>query len=173
MVVGRLRMSHGVPPLAEYLAPDSVGQWERAASLRFREADILWEKGQLLAAIYLYGCCVELCLAAACFRSAGFAADEPIGRETRLDCMKDARKRRIMEDDPHPLVGWARLVREKRGAAADRPGVERLDQAVTKAEQVYKHWRPELRYKTAQPKVDQLNEVRQAAIWFIDNRGRL
>jgi hypothetical protein len=80
-----------------------------------------------------------------------------------------------MNSDPHPLVGWARFLQWQRGLAATlaAPELQRLNEAVRRAEQVYKHWRPELRYKTIDVVAGQLDEVRRAAAWFLEQQGRL
>jgi hypothetical protein len=44
-----------------------------------------------------------------------------------------------------------------------------LKEAVRKATLVYKHWRPELRYKTIAVTPMQLDEVYGAASWFIQH----
>ena len=80
-----------------------------------------------------------------------------------------------MDGDPHPLPGWAQFLRWQRSAstALTTQQSKRLTEAVKKAELVYKHWRPELRYKTTHVALDQLDEVRKAALWFLEHRRRL
>lgn len=170
-----------VDPLSDHLAPDSVCRLERAAQKRFDEAEQLILRQHLLAAVYLFGYSVEMCLAAAYFKSAGFSPIAVIDRETRRRRMAQARQLRspngepLMNSDPHPLVGWARFLEWHRSAKADVSDeeVKRLDEAIVKAELVYKHWRPELRYKTKTVAPNQLEEVRKAASWFIQRQGRL
>ncbi len=136
------------------------------------------QQNLLLAAVYLYGYSVEMCLTAAYFRNAGFRSTDIIGRAVREEHMKEAQKARhpdgrpLMTTDPHPLVGWARLL-ESRRADPTEPERNRLREAVGKAELVYRHWRPELRYKMTNVSTDQVNEVRQCVRWFITQRGRL
>jgi hypothetical protein len=85
-----------------------------------------------------------------------------------------ARNERLMNSDPHPLVGWARFLQWTREASTLSTGqTELLRDAVHRAEQVYKHWRPELRYKTCDVQPSQIDEVRRAAAWFIENQSRL
>jgi hypothetical protein len=81
----------------------------------------------------------------------------------------------LMNNDPHPLVGWARFLEWQRRSSGGLKQKEedRLREAVRKAEQVYKHWRPELRYKLTNVSMDQLNEVRRCVHWFIKQRGQL
>ena len=80
-----------------------------------------------------------------------------------------------MSSEPHPLVGWARFLewqRRLRGGLKPQE-FRRLREAVQKAEQVYRHWRPELRYKLTNVAMEQLDEVRQCVHWFIKQRGHL
>jgi hypothetical protein len=170
-----------IPGLAAHLAPDNVRQLERAAEKRYEEGECLKNQNRLLSALYLYGYSVEMCLAAASFRSAGFGLDQPIDDDTRCLRMKQARRQPhfdgspLMSGEPHPLIGWARLLEWQRlssGRLAP-PDRSRLREAVRKAEQVYKHWRPELRYKLTNVSIDQLIEVRFCIHWFIKQRGHL
>jgi hypothetical protein len=48
-----------------------------------------------------------------------------------------------------------------------------LEEAIDKARLVYRHWRPELRYKTAQVTDNQIEEVRRSVTWFIKHREHL
>ena len=100
-----------VIPLAERLSPDTVARLERAAYHRFESAEILRAQERRLAAVYFFGYSVEMWLAAAYFRGAGFKPHEPIDRDTRQRRMVQARQLRtvtgtfLMNSDPHPLVG--------------------------------------------------------------------
>ena len=169
-----------VPSLAVHLAPtNTVRQLEQAAEKRSEEAECLKKQNRFLAALYLYGYSVEMCLAAAYFRSAGF---QDIDDDLRRRRMAQARQQRhpddgelLMSSDPHPLVGWARFLEwQRRSSGGLKPReANRLREAVQKAKQVYKHWRPELRYKLTNVSMDQLDEVRQCVHWFIKQRGQL
>lgn len=167
--------------LAEHLAPDSIRLLERAAKQRVTDAACLSADGRRLAALYFLGYAVEMCLSAAYFRSIGFALNTPIDRETRKRRMTQARQVQssdgepLMSSDPHPLVGWARYLEWQRDLSGGLNEQERgrLREAVRRAKIVYRHWRPELRYKLTEPREAQLAEVRLAAEWFIQTLGRL
>jgi len=170
-----------VHALADHLAPDSISLLERSAQQRVNDATCLSTDGRTLIALYLLGYAVEMCLAAAFFRSDGFAPNTPIDRETRKRRMAQARQIQaedgvpLMSSDPHPLIGWARYLQWKRrlSETLSQPELERLREAVRRAQIVYRHWRPELRYKSTHVRVAQLTEVRLAAEWFIQNLGRI
>jgi hypothetical protein len=135
-----------------------------------------------LAAVYLYGYVIEMCLTAAYFRSIGFHANDEVDAEVLHLKMKQARQRPaaggqpLMGSDPHPLVGWALLLQDQRRRAAakalGRVQSEELRRGVDHARQAYRHWRPALRYKTVQARPAQFQEVRDAASWFLSRRGR-
>lgn len=164
-----------IPSLATHLAPNTIRRLEQAAERRYEEGECLKKQNRLLGALYLYGYSVEMCLAAAYFRSAGFDTTQPIDDDTRIQRMKWARQMRLMSGDPHPLTGWARFLQWHRESSDCLTSAtrDRLREAVQKAEQVYKHWRPELRYKLANVTQSQLNEVRFCVHWFLKQRGKL
>ena len=169
-----------VIPLADHIAPDSIGRLRRAAQGRFEEAVMLIAKKRYLTALYLFGYSVEMCLTAAYFRRVGFDSNRPIDRETRARRMAQARQLRtsadepMMSSDPHPLVGWARFLEWQRSQTKlSNEDSQRLKEAIHRAEKVYKHWRPHLRYKTSDVALNQLNEVHWGAAWFLGQQGRL
>jgi hypothetical protein len=172
------------PAFAAHLAPDSVRQLERAAAERFEEGERLKNQHRLLGAAYLFGYSVEMCLAAACFRSAGFSPAQMIGEDARRRRMAQARQllhpdgNPVMSNAPHPLDGWARYLQwlqwhRRQPQTVDLAAERRLDEAVRKAKLVYKHWRPELRYKTAQVSQKQFDELYPCVRWFIQQLGHL
>ncbi|MBI2804949.1 MAG: hypothetical protein HYX68_08210 [Planctomycetes bacterium] len=170
-----------VSPLVDRLAPDTINRLERAAEMRHHDALHLLPSGRGLSAVYLFGYSVEMCLAAAYYRGVGFSPNMPIDRDARQRFMAQARRpqagtgRPLMDSDPHPLVGWARFLESQRLARGNLSvhEAQRLQEAINKAALVYKHWRPELRYKTIDVSQVQVAEVRKASAWFIQQRGRL
>lgn len=158
----------------ERLSPDTVTRLERAAVQRFDSAEVLGTSDRRLAALYFYGYSAEICLAAAYYRSAGFRPDQSIDRDTRQRRMTQARQLGLMSSDAHPLIGWARFLEWQRNAGDSLTDstAQRLREAVNKASEIYKYWRPELRYKVADIPKDQLNVVRRAACWIKDNQTR-
>lgn len=169
-----------VTPLADHLAPDTINQLERAAAHRHDDGLALLRVKHNLAGVYLFGYSAEMCLAAAYFRAVGFAAKRVIERDERLRHMaraknlKDADGKSLMSSDPHPLVGWARFLKWQRFASKiSTVEMRRLNDAIGHAEMLYKHWRPELRYKLVEVTAPQLAEVSKASTWFLEHRGRL
>ncbi len=162
--------------LIDRLAPDCIVRLKQAARMRFAEAATLQDKHRL-AAIYWYGYSVEMCLAAAYFQNAGLAPDQTIDRGMRNRLMANARRMKLMKSDPHPLVGWAEMLRwQSLQGKVDSQRRRLLDIAVDLAKNVYRHWRPELRYQVIMDVdvlEDYLDEVRTAAKWFLDNQPEL
>jgi len=158
-----------------------VTRLERAGHYRFISADILRDQRQRLAALYFYGYSAEMWLSAAYYRSAGFKPYEHIDRDTRHRRMVQARQLRLesgvflMNSDPHPLVGWARFLEWQRSlsGALAVPDAQRLREAVNKAIEIYKYWRPELRYKVIDITDGQLASVRRDVAWLKDNHEKL
>ena len=163
-----------IPPLAECFAPDTIASLERAAEQRFTTAEFLRTERRL-AALYLYGYTAEICLAAAYFRSAGFKRNQTIDSTRRKRHMAQAKQLGIMTKDPHPIVGWARFLEWQRLSAGNLSAIDsqRLKEAINKGTVIYNYWRPELRYKTVEITDEQINEVRRAAKWLLDNREKL
>jgi len=167
--------------LADHLAPDCISRLQRSAEQRTEDAKLLLEQKRPLAAIYFFGYSVEMCLCAAYYRSDGFSPNQTIDRDARQRRMARARQLRtsagqpLMNSDPHPLVGWARFLEWHRSVSLKLTSQQSqlLKEAIIQAELVYKHWRPELRYKTAAVTQNQLEEVRNAASWFIQHRNHL
>ena len=167
--------------LASHLAPDSISRLERAAERCYGDAERLVAQQRFLAALYFFGYSVEMCLSAAYYRSAGFKPNATLDRDTRQRRMAQARQLQtptgepMMSSDPHPLGGWARFLEWQRLASGNLAEKEkqRLKEAVSKADIVYKHWRPELRYKNVNVQPGQLDEVRKATTWFKDLLGKL
>jgi hypothetical protein len=160
--------------LAIHLAPDSINRLRQAGEQRFASAEILVSQGRRLAAVYFYGFSTEMTLAAAVFRSQGFSPNEKITREARRRRMAEARLNGLMTNDAHHIVGWARVLEQQKTLQDPAPGTAaRLREAVNRATQIYKYWRPELRYKTTHFDEAQVMIVRRAAAWFIENRDRL
>ncbi len=161
--------------IGERLSPDTVARLERAALKRFETAEILRVQRRHLAALYFYGYSAEICLAAACFRSLGFSANDIIDRDTRRRRMAQAKLLKLMNNDPHPLVGWARFLEWKRLllGGLTQQDQQRLKEAINKATLIYSFWRPELRYKVIEITDAQLQRVHPAAKWLVDNQMKL
>jgi hypothetical protein len=163
--------------------PDTIDDLEQAACNRYDEGEGLRKQNHLLAALYLYGYSVEMCLAAAYFRRFGFARGDTIEPKHRKRHMEQAQQtvdgagEPLMAPGAQPLPGWARLLEWQRRRQPSKPlgpEEERLfSEAVVKARMVYRHWRPRLRYTSLVVTLEQIEEVRRCVSWFIDHRFEL
>ncbi len=169
------------PTFGERLSPDTINRLMRAAQHRYLSANILWKAKRRLAALYMFGYAAEICLASAYFRSAGFFPNAEIDRGARKRRMAQAKAiempdgQKLMPDDPHPILGWARFLdfqRAFRGNLTDKDR-QRLREAINKAAFNYTLWRPELRYKVVDVRNEQLRTVEKATKWLLDNQALL
>jgi hypothetical protein len=94
---------------------------------------------------------------------------------TQARQLRQANGEPLMDSDPHPIVGWARFLEWQSSASGGLTPKQsqRLKLSVAKAEVVYRHWRPELRYKSTDVDEKQVSQVAQATRWFLQQRGRL
>jgi hypothetical protein len=156
------------------MTPDAINRLRQAGEHRFITAEILRREKRRLAAVYFYGFSAEMIISAAVFRSQGFSPNAAISRDALHRRMVATRQIGLMSSDPHPLVGWALVLQhQKKLHDATSVTAARLREAVKQAAQIYKYWRPELRYKTTQFTDGTVTLVRRAASWFIENQDRL
>jgi hypothetical protein len=165
-----------VPSLIEHLAPDTIRTLVQAAQRRYDDGERL-AKDRPLVAVYMWGFAVEMCLGACYYRSIGLSQTAEIDRDTRQRRMAYARQLGLMSNEGHPIVGWARLLQHQHKKAPDetrnRKKQALLQEAVTRAEKVYRQWRPELRYKLTDVSQKQFNEVRESTLWFLKLQTKL
>ncbi|HOB73075.1 MAG TPA: hypothetical protein PKG54_00990 [Phycisphaerae bacterium] len=162
---------------------DTLAKFESAARLRFREAERLYEQGEALGAIYLYGYSVEICLKAAYYRTIGLVPSSAIDfklhrkpAENEIDGMEGLLKHPV-GDGPKAgrhVVGWARLLESTRGKPGGKPMDSDLatrmhEHALT----IFECWAEFLRYRGNKPYNKELEAVRTAANWFRRNASRL
>jgi hypothetical protein len=145
---------------------DRIRAFESAAEQRFTEAELLGKHGHNLIAIYLYGYVVEILCKAACYRLDGKGVTDEIDEAYRKQVARKARFYDFTIDGPHDLAGWARLLDESKKHIRPDCDRELLQQVRIKAETVYEHWRPEMRYRATRASDTHLKAVREAASWI-------
>ena len=75
-----------------------------------------------------------------------------------------------MNTDPHPIIGWARLLRWQQEAMDPNMAAAKrkiYNTAIEIAKIVHRHWTPVLRYKVKDVEEAQLEEMRESAEWFL------
>ena len=177
---GELGFMSRVNPLADHLAADSINRLQRAARSASDAKRLMVAEPRIGRSLFFRIQRGDV-LVAAYYRAAGFSPNVPINRDTRQRHMAYARRLQtstgepLMESDPIPLwvgpVSWTGNVPLPR--TLTRRESRLLKEAIRKAELVYKHWRPELRYKTTDVTPDQIEEVTRQATWFIQHRDDL
>jgi hypothetical protein len=163
----------GSPRLCDQIGIDTVRKLEAAVPWRLEEAEILKEAGRRLAAIYMYGYAVEMLVGAAYFRLIEYGLDTDITSQARRLAEKQARQEKLMSSEPHDLSGWAKLLivtRQRRSTGFSQSLAMQLR---FQADVVYDRWRPNLRYRTLVPTLNDVSAVRHAALWFQDQYGKL
>jgi hypothetical protein len=159
--------------LAGRFQSDRIRAFESAADQRFSEAELLGKHGHNLIAIYLYGYVVEILCKAACYRFDGKGIRDEIDEAYRKQVALKAQSYNITIHGPHDLVGWARLLVERKKHIRPDCDRELLQHVESNAEVVYKHWRPEMRYRATQAIDPQLQDVRAATLWIHSNYERI
>jgi hypothetical protein len=94
---------------------DTVSRLQRAAALRRIEADCLFERNHLLAALYLYGYVAEITLGVAYFRMRGWATNDPILAKDLNRALNLARSKSSMMEKAHPIDGWGTVIDRGKG----------------------------------------------------------
>jgi hypothetical protein len=159
---------------------DTLAKLEAAACCRYREAERLFQQGELLGAVYLFGYSIEIRLKAAYYRSIGLVPNSPLDQHRRR--AEDAIRaipglpRHPITGGPQPghdIVGWARLLEQTRAVNA-RPLSPALARPMYQyVDAVFTSWAEFLRYRANKPYDDEAAAVRLAARWFRANASRL
>ncbi len=151
---------------------DSVPGFERAAVRCFHDAGRLRICNRRLAAIYLYGYCVEMWIKAAYFRTLFLLSELP--SETRIDLNR--RKVAVNEwnalgllrkPGSHDIAGWAGLLIAKRVSLGVAHPTLLGNEIVNRATTVYdNYWREYMRYRSIAFSLSEVSLVRAETKWF-------
>ena len=153
----------------------TVGEFRRAARLRFAEANRSVDAGDRLIGIYLSGYSAEMTLKAVYFRIDGKKSREPIGYKD-LNAVKDRYKLLLGSTWPgnlHNLLAWAELLvaaRQVQGNPLPKPLSKHLSGQV---QRIAANWREVLRYHENRPRPGELFATFQAVGWLFANESRL
>ncbi len=146
-----------------------------AARIRLEDSEALAENQRFSGAIYLAGYAIEAALEYAVLRSAGFANHDPVDLPAVKAQLREAQRLRLMDKQPHHLVGWAAYLRFRReqSATLPKPEAERLRRTEKLTAEAWRHWRPEIRYLPAAATTQQWKAMRRSAKWIVENVDRL
>jgi hypothetical protein len=145
-------------------AGDTIARFESAALRRFAEADLLRaDHDRHLAAIYLYGYCVELWLKAAVYRSFGFSSRQRITISDRRSAEAQVSPFAKTQGTPgHSLTAWVGYL-----AARKAPGNPALSIEIDRrATELSLRWRETFRYAPNRPSNQEIIDVHEVATWF-------
>ena len=150
--------------LSERLGPDTIREWQHAASRQWDDAEILRENRRPLAAIYLYGYVAEILIKGAYFRLIKKSLDEEITTRDRRTAISESEKPMNL----HDIAGWAKLLVRKRielGQPNESPSGDEINHNATT---LYLNWRETIRYHDTEVAPAELAQVHKLAIWFRD-----
>jgi hypothetical protein len=156
---------------------DTLGKLEASALLRMREAEALYAGGQRLGAVYLYGYVIETSLKTAYYRVIGLVPATLIDKGIHRGAAEDAI--RHMPGLPyhlhpqsgpspgHHVIGWARLLDQKRTAPGHVPlGPNLTAELHSRMQDVFKCWVEFLRYRANRPYNQEVQTMRDSARWI-------
>ena len=151
---------------------DSVPGFERAAVRCFHDAGRLRICNRRLAAIYLYGYCVEMWIKAAYFRTVFLVYELP--PSSKIDVKR--RKAAVNEWNDlgllrkpkfHDIAGWAELLIAKRASLGVAHPTLLGNEIVNRATNVYdNYWREYMRYRSIAFSLSEVSLVRAETKWF-------
>lgn len=163
--------------LPDRLATDCIQEYEHGAIERYTDVGRLADTGRRTGAIYLYGYVVEMFLKAAFLRLAGHADEDPIGIATLRGYVGDrptstARSLGLPGTaNLHDLMAWTDLIVAYRAARGlVYPEVNFAAVLTTNVRTVAQRWTEVLRYHKNVAYLHELNAVRTACSWVVNNR---
>ena len=154
--------------------PDSIRQFRDAASRRFDDGLALASAGQSTGAIYLWGYTAEMTIKAAYFSSVGLPERDAITWSGHLrPAISMGRTSGINwppQGEGHNVRAWAQLLiaeRDKTPATAyASPFRLRVEWHSQRIEPL---WRESLRYRRNAAYAHEVEQMREAAEWFLVN----
>ena len=141
--------------------------------MRLEESGFL-AKDHPLASIYICGYAAEMTIKAAYFKNLGLGALAEIDRDLRNRAISIAQLQGFLGNDPHDILGWARLLiwdKEHLHTPAYAPKLS--SQFIVMATIVYENWRPQMRYKNTSPSLVAVTAVRTATAWLVENYAKM
>ena len=154
---------------------DTLGKLEAAAARRFREAEKLFQQGERLGAVYLFGYSIEIRLKAAYYRTIGLVPGSAIQphRRPAEDAIRALPFFPSNAQPGHHLRGWAGLLAQTRAGTPNPLDATVASEMHQHVDAAFKCWVEYLRYRANQPYNAEVTAVRTAARWFRTNATRL
>jgi hypothetical protein len=171
--------------LLNRIGDDSLAKLEAAATLRFREARKLQDRGERLGALYLYGYTIEMRLKAAYYRLAGLGDNDDLSQRSAPGSQspRNAAEAQIRAlpglnlagSVGHHLEGWVRLlVRTRSSHLVVAPFATVFEKQLSDhVQSAARQWKEYLRYRANRPYDEELSDVTDAARWIGRNYHQL
>ena len=153
----------------------TLGEFRRAARLRFAEAKRAVGADDRLIGIYLAGYAAEMTLKAAYFRVGGKKPNDPI-TGADLQSVKTNYKTLLGSSWPgnlHSLIPWVETLVAERQSRGIPYSMSLVNQLTWQVQQVAANWREVLRYHENRPRLSEVTATFQAVDWLLGNESRL
>ena len=153
----------------------SVGEFRRAARLRFAEAKRAAGADDRLIGIYLAGYAAEMTLKATYFRIDGKKPTDLIAMPD-LFAARDRYKVLLGSKWPgtlHNLIAWLELLVGERQSRGIPYSAGLLNELSGQVQRVAANWREVLRYHENRPRPDEVIKTFRAVDWLVGNDSRL
>ncbi|HUY31770.1 MAG TPA: hypothetical protein VMV69_03250 [Pirellulales bacterium] len=163
--------------LPERCRPDSIREFRLAARERFKDGVSMIHVGRRTAAVYVFGYTVEMTLKAAYFKVLGFVQSQTIAINHLHGAKAGAAALGVVwkGNNLHSIESWSDLLVATR---ASQPGWGYQDPALGKmvletGRLVGQVWIETLRYRKNRAYPFEVNQVREAAEWFLFNSQQI
>ena len=164
--------------LLDRCRPDCIREFRAAARERYDDALVLATNGQRTGAIYLWGYTVEMTIKAAYFSFIGLLDTDVI--TWSADLRPAINRGRAMgipwppAGEGHNLRAWADLLVAVRGLSPVSAYASSFKLQVRRCGQRMEGlWRETLRYRRNNAYLHEMQQVREAAEWFLGNADSL
>ena len=164
-----------MPLIARVPPAHTVGEFRRAARLRFAEANRAAERGDRLVGVYLAGYAAEMILKAAYFRIVGERASDPIPLSELQGIKKQVKLSLgiVWSGNLHNLPQWVELLVEEcklRGKPCTLGFASRVTDQIRR---IYANWREDIRNRANRPRSGEWDQVFRAVEWLFASETRL
>lgn len=162
--------------LPERCTPDSVREFRLAAERRYLDGIALAAADRRTAAIYLWGYAAEMTLKAAYFSAVGFPLNQSITMQHFRFAQTNAARLGVpWQGNLHNLEAWASLLVSTRGQV---PGLQYAIHGfgaavIARVLTLGRLWRETLRYSKNTAYLHEVEQVREAAEWFLAHSLKL
>jgi hypothetical protein len=156
--------------------PDSIQEYRRAASERFRDAVALALRGRRTGAVYLWGYVAEMTLKAAFFEVIGFPSNLRISAADLKGAKAKAKSLGVLwAGNYHDLSAWAQALVSTRATTPGKayPQAGFANRILGEVRSLHLLWGETLRYHKNIAYLHEVWRARLAAEWLLANATSL